>query len=409
MWAHVSAQDIGRSDFTSTYVGATLLRSGHRADLYADSVQAAVHARLIAPDREGNLPFVDAPIAAALAAPVTLLSLDSAYRVWGLIQVGVLVAAVLIALSSAPWPVRTPRLVTASTAIAAVAGAGTFVLLVQAQWTSVSALGLALAYRDWRHDRLVRGAMFLTVSAGVAKPHLALALVAFMAGWRSRRVLAGALAGAGAVAAASVLLVGFSGLQGFALALTSSATRWDLATFVSFIGLPATVLGSGGAAQAAGVAGSVLLCGAAFCLGALIRADRGRLEPALAGAATLSLLAAPHALLHDTVLLAPALVWSVAWAMRRSSAVVVLWGRVSITPVAVVATCALLVTAAGLATVGGGALAVSQGGALAPGAIVTPALLLAAAAAVAATRTPNLRVWNRAMHRRSRSRLARVS
>jgi len=123
VWAHVGATDIGRSDFTSTYVGGTLLREGHRADLYSDPLQAGLHSRLIAPDREGNLPFVDAPAAALLAAPVTLLPLDVAYRVWGLLQLVVLVAAVAVAARAAPWPGRASRTVRVIAATVALAGA----------------------------------------------------------------------------------------------------------------------------------------------------------------------------------------------------------------------------------------------------------------------------------------------
>ncbi|HEY2703750.1 MAG TPA: hypothetical protein VGL20_08675, partial [Candidatus Dormibacteraeota bacterium] len=53
---------------------------------------------------------------------------------------------------------------------------------------------------------------------------------------------------------------------------------------------------------------------ACWLLGDRARRRPDLLEPALAGATALSLLAAPHLLIHDLVLLAPALVWTVAWA-----------------------------------------------------------------------------------------------
>jgi len=71
LWTHVGAVQIGRSDFTSTYVGATLLREGQGGSMYDEALQAPLHAALIAPDREGNLPFVNAPLAAAIALPVS--------------------------------------------------------------------------------------------------------------------------------------------------------------------------------------------------------------------------------------------------------------------------------------------------------------------------------------------------
>jgi len=71
LWLGAGAAQIGRSDFTSTYVGATLLREGQGGSMYDETLQAPLHAALIAPDREGNLPFVNAPLAAAVALPVS--------------------------------------------------------------------------------------------------------------------------------------------------------------------------------------------------------------------------------------------------------------------------------------------------------------------------------------------------
>ena len=50
--------------------------------MYDLATQTALRDQLIAPVRNGEVPFVDGPPAAALVAPVTLLGLDAAYRVW---------------------------------------------------------------------------------------------------------------------------------------------------------------------------------------------------------------------------------------------------------------------------------------------------------------------------------------
>ena len=78
----------------------------------------------------------------------------------------------------------------------------------------LTALGLALAYRDWRHGHEARGAVVLVLAAGIAKPHLALGLAAFLIGWRQRRAIVGALVGLGALAVASVAVVGTAGVDG---------------------------------------------------------------------------------------------------------------------------------------------------------------------------------------------------
>jgi hypothetical protein len=77
-------------------------------------------------------------------------------------------------------------------------------------------------------------------------------------------------------------------------------------------------------------------------LGSLARADSSRLAIALAGAAVLSLVAAPHAYAQDLVMLAPALVLATAWAAHderaatrskstRVAVVFTAWGVISAT------------------------------------------------------------------------------
>jgi len=318
IWTQVSSFDVGRSDFTAFYVGGTLLREGHTGDLYSQSVQQPLHSELIAPDREGDLPFVNTPVAAALVLPVTFLPLAAAYRVWSVLELAVLVIAVVLAVRTVEWPAGTPRLWKAAAGAAALAGMGTWTMFVQAQWTPLLALGLVLAYRSWKGGHMATGAAVLVVSAGIAKPHLALGLLAFLLGWRRRRVIIGAVAGGVGLALASVALVGPAGVAGFISILASSTTRWELATMVSFIGVVGSVFGNGMAAHLIGLAVSLVACAAAAWLGMTVRRDPSHLDTALAGAAVLSLIASPHAYPDDLVMLAPALVIGFAAAARRA-------------------------------------------------------------------------------------------
>jgi hypothetical protein len=343
IWTQVSSFDVGRSDFTAFYVGGTLLREGHTGDLYSQAVQQPLHSELIAPDREGDLPFVNTPVAAALVLPVTFLPLAAAYRVWSVLELAVLVIAVVLAVRAVEWPAGTPRLWKAAAGAAALAGMGTWTMFVQAQWTPLLALGLVLAYRSWKGGHMATGAAVLVVSAGIAKPHLALGLLAFLLGWRRRRVIIGAVAGAAGLALASVALVGPAGVAGFVSILASSTTRWELATMVSFIGVVGSVFGNGMAAHLIGLAVSLLACAAAAWLGTTVRRDPSRLDTALAGAAVLSLIASPHAYPDDLVMLAPALVIAFAAAARRARSTVWLPFR---SPVALVLGAWALITVA---------------------------------------------------------------
>ena len=323
VFTHVSQFDIGRSDFTAFYVGGTLLREGDRASLYDESLQAPLHAGLIAPDREGNLPFVDPPVAAALVLPVTLLGLGAAYRLWALVELATLALAVVIAATQVR--ARASRASRWAAGLAALAGVGTLFATVQAQWTPVLALGLAVAYWSWQRsdERSSRsaalGAAGLVACALVGKPQLALGLFAFMAGWRRRDVLLGGLAALAVVAAASFALVGVAGIAGLARIVAGSTTRWDPHQMLGVSGVAAAIAGGGTAAVALGAALSLAACGAACVLGSRVRRDQSRLPVALAGAAALSLLAAPHAYLDDLAVLAPAVAWCLTATVNASA------------------------------------------------------------------------------------------
>lgn len=391
VWTRLSPADIGRSDFTAFYVGGTLLRAGHAASLYDESLQAPLHARLIAPDHEGNLPFVDPPVAAALALPVTLLALDTAYRVWALVELAVLAGAVAIAVAAAPGPAGNFSARRWAAGLAAMAGAGTLFAVSQAQWTPVLALGLASAYWRWqraaapstpRRDAVASplpalGAAALVVAALVGKPQLILGLVAFMAGWGRRDLLLGAAAGFAGFCLVSLAIAGPAGIAGFVRIVSGSTTRWDTHLMIGVSGVAAALTGGGAASIALVGALSVVACGAAYILGRRVRRDRSRLTVALAGATALSLLAAPHAYLDDLATLAPVAAWSLAAAIIAEprataagwrtavAAVLALWLGVNSAAVVDLAAQGSLptgpLTAYALALAGGAALVATRG------------------------------------------------
>jgi hypothetical protein len=323
LWAGVSQANIGTSDFTAIYVGGTLLREGHGAAIYDQTLQAPLHAALIAPLQRGNLPFVSPPLAAAAVVPLTLLPLTAAYRLWQALQLLMLAVAVLVATRAAPWPAALRRSgVAGAAALASLAGTGTLSLGLLGQWDGFSALGLAGAYALWRRGDRFAGGAVLAATAAIAKPHLALGLALLLLGWRDRRVLAGAAAGLAAVLLLSLLAVGPGGLGGFVEAARGDAGRWPLASMLGFTGLFGSWLGDGAATQLLAAAGSALAVAGCLFLGR--RLARGSaLEPCLAAATLLSLLASPHLLSHDLVLLAPVVVALLAWAAVHEGSI--LW------------------------------------------------------------------------------------
>jgi hypothetical protein len=317
IWSQITSSGVGASDFSASYVGATLLANNREA-VYDPGAQAALRTSLTG--TVGYLPFVDAPIAAVLLLPALPLGLVGAFYAWSTLMFALLVAAVFVAIRSAPWPAETPRSWKIGSGAVAIAALGTLEALVQAQWGAVLALGIAVAYRDWRRGHQARGAAALVACAAVAKPHLALGLVAFMLGWRTRGVVKGALIGGVMSLVGSAVVVGPGGLARFLSLATASNAQWPLRTFIGAVGIPGSLLGNGPTAVAIGWMGSALALVLAFRLGAAVRQDVRALDGALAAAVVLSILAAPHVYTHDLVLLAPPVAWMMASAIREGTA-----------------------------------------------------------------------------------------
>jgi len=320
-FAAVSQREIGRSDFTSSYVGATLIREGQGHRLYDETLQAPLHAALIAPDVEGNLPFVSPATQAVLTLPVTAVDLAAAYRGVVLAQFLLLAAAVAVAVRAAPWPRQIPVGVRVVTGLLALAGTGTLSLLLLGQWDAVPALGLAAGYALWRRGHPTAAGFVLLLGFCLVKPHLALGVAAFLLARRNRSLLTGAALAVAVVAATSLLVAGVQGSADFVHASVASTHRWNLASFVGFTGLTGSWLGTG-PANAAAAAGSLAALAGCAVLGVAWRRDDGLLEPALAGATVLSLLASPHLLGHDLAILAPLFVMVAAWATAKDAGAV---------------------------------------------------------------------------------------
>lgn len=369
VWSAIPSVQARTSDFAGTYASATLWRTGHPADLYDVAAEEAVSRAQGAPANHLFIPFENPPLAAVVASPLTLLDASAAYRAWSLLQLAALAGALAIAARVAPWPPRRGRLWAVACAGVALAGFGTGLLFVEGQWDGVPALGLALAYSGWAGGRRFAPGFATGFAFGIAKPHLAAGVIAFMAGRRDWRGLAGVLAGGATVAGAGVLLAGPSATEGFIRALLQPVNS-PPAQMQGSTGLIGALLGSGLAPYALALllaAGAIVTAG---WLGAVSRRRQSLLEPALLGATALSLWASPHLLGHDLVVLAPPLVAMFAWTMRAERQREVAWpGRAS-----------LALVAGWVALSYASLLDLGQGGVGFPGRL-TPWVLLACAAA----------------------------
>lgn len=319
LWAEITPLQTGRSDFTNTYVGASLLRAGLGASMYQPALQDPLYLRLVAPLHTGVLPFIDAPLAAVVALPFTFLSLHTAYRVWSLLQLALIAAAGVVAVRAAPRS-RLAGSQLAVVALIALSGAGSLMTLVLGQWDGISALGVALLYSWMRQRRMVAAGAALAITSLIAKPHLALGLAAFAVGRRDRRLLAGAAAGTVVCVLLSLLIAGVGGVSGFVGAVLHSVGVWQPSQMISMVGITGVLLGNTAAAHLTGAVSSLALMGVAAALGSAARGAPGRLEAGLAAATALSLLAAPHAYPQDLALLIPAAAWSLTTLWNSRSA-----------------------------------------------------------------------------------------
>ena len=383
-WVTASVSQVRTADYTMNYVAATMWRHGDAAWLYdgAAQVDAGRALGFTGAQFAGNR-FSEPPLAAVAMAPFSLLDLSASYRAWGALQLLLMVAAVVVVARAAPWPRGLPRVVPVSAAMLGLAGAGTAVLLLQAQSDGFSCLGVAVAFACWRRQRAFAGGAVLAAASLLAKPHLALVLAAWMLGRRDRRMLAGAAAGAASLAVLTLALAGPAAVAGFLEAPGLSTAVTPARMLLGFTGLFTSWLGDGGVAYALAAAAGLAAVVAGAILGDRTRRGRASLETSLAAATVLSLLASPHLLVQDLSVLVAPFIWVLAraaaldgpraWPGPRTLSLVVAWAALDLA-----------------ARLDLGNYAAAPPGRLVPAALVV--VLAAALVAARATRRSDLRV-----------------
>jgi hypothetical protein len=291
-----------------------------------------------------------------------------------------LLAAVLVVARSAPWPADWTTRWRLAAILAGFASVSTLVLLMEGQRSAVDALGLALAYHEWRAGRLARGGALLGLTIGIVKPQLAIGFAGFMLGWRDRRLLAGAVTGAIASVAVNGALAGIGGVTSWVSIV--EATPPNSAIFVSVSGIVRMLVGDGALAHIALVGGIAAAFAAAAVVVGVVRRKRCSLEVGCAAAALLTLLAVPEAFMYDLALLSSVLVWLIATALAGDAAVP---SRIEPRLVAVLAGWAAL-SVAMLVYVASGS---HTGGGIDAGAVVPPVLIACTAVTLVAVFHPN--------------------
>jgi Glycosyltransferase family 87 len=282
------------ADFTINYSAGVLIRQGHLAGPYRQAELGDVMRRL-APNGaiDPRLPF-SLPLAAGLPyAALSLLPLDLAFRCWQLISFALLLGAVLVLQRGLPLPRGAPGLAM----LGLLAAVPTWATLNEGQPTALLALGAAMVILALRVDSLALAAgagMLLAVKPQYVPAYLAILLAARR--WRSLS--------AASVGAAFLLLSPLAGGIGGLSAMVHNALSANQSVPVhlneAWIGLFGPALPT---AAATGVAVALYL----VVLGALAlvgwrHPGSGIGLAVLTG--VLTVLASPHALPHDLVILA---------------------------------------------------------------------------------------------------------
>jgi hypothetical protein len=282
------------ADFTIDYSAGVLLREGKPAAAYQQA-ELARTIRAVAPDSgiDLRLPY-NKPLAAALPfAALSLLPLEAAFRLWQGISLGLLGGVIWLLHSAAPLGRRAPLFA----ALGMLAAVPVWATLTEGQPTVLLLIGAALVVGSLRF-RLV-GLAGLAGCLLAVKPQYLPAYLAILLAAREWRLLLTAVAGG-----ALVLLSPLAGGPGALPAMLHNALLANDAVSAhldeSWVGLLAVALPSRVATAA-----TVLIDGTALLALAWVAWRRpSNLVAYAAIAGVLAVIASPHALPHDLVLLA---------------------------------------------------------------------------------------------------------
>lgn len=298
IWMTLSTADAWKSDFSFTYIGATLWREGMNP--YSLANQAMVHSRLTHSVVTMVVPFAAAPLAAVVAVPTTFLSLPVAYRLAGVVTYLLLLLGVILATHSVPgasWKR------TAAIAACVVGLPPSWELLFLGQWDGVAAAGIGAALWLRSRNHPVWSGWILVVTSGIAKPHLVVGVCLFVLMAKDRRWGLGVLTGAVTIALATVGIAGTTATWGFVHSLTYQATTYS-SSFTLIVGwlLLPTHISLATRITFATVVSLAVLALAGLGLGWIGRRESAPELPLFAAALGVSVLFAPHLYPCDLVL-----------------------------------------------------------------------------------------------------------
>ena len=314
-------------DFSSVYVGARAVASGHSAQLYDFGLQRALMDAAILPyHRRNMLPFIYPAYVAVLLAPLGKMSLSRAFLVWTGIN---LLATAWTAKQLLGYGATSPRQ-RAALLVAFLIWTPLQLTLVGGQFGLVCTLGLAQMMLSLQAGKPSRAGCWLVL--GLLKPHLLVFPLLALWLWRCWRTLASFLLSTALVFGISFAKLGFwipaylRFLANFS-SMGRELSLWPTA-MQNWRGLVAVLLGND-TSLAAHAWLTALSIASLVLLVAVCRRSQSVLPggPSLprdwqarfAVAVLLGLLVSPYLYLHDWVFAAPALVVLFHFASDRHS------------------------------------------------------------------------------------------
>ncbi len=290
------------SDFTINYSAGVLVRQGHLVAPYQQAELGEMMRRVAGGAIDPRLPF-SLPLGAALPyAVLSLLPIEVAFRLWQLLTMVLLLVAVLVLQRAAPLkfppPLGEGRVGAAGLAmVGLLAAIPTWSTMNEGQPTAWLFLGGAMVMLALRSDSLA-----LAAGAGLllaVKPQYVPAYLAVLFAARRWRSLVAAAAGAGLLSL-SPLAGGVDGLSAMVHNALSANQVVAVRLNESWIG----VLGPALPARVATAVAIILYLGVLAALFVLAWRRPASIVGFAALAGALTVLASPHALPHDVLILA---------------------------------------------------------------------------------------------------------
>ena len=210
---------MGFPDFSIFYTAARILRQGHAANLYDDSLQEAVQRSfaVTAVDKRGCiLPYNHPPFEALIFVPFTGLPFLPAYFVWLGINCALLIVLLLLLRAHLHSLSREPAWLCV---LAGFAFFPLYVVLVQGQDSILLLFCYVMAFRSCGADIPVRGSSELTaglwLGLGLFKFHLVLPFLFVLLLQKRFRLIAGTMIAGLGLALTGLATVGWHGLLSY--------------------------------------------------------------------------------------------------------------------------------------------------------------------------------------------------